>query len=126
MQERQNQGYNFKRFDNQYQLIFPPRNNQLEQPHFHNDIKDIIMASSIESEYLIASIEWCSPYSTMHFLDSYVVYQYHYLGLHANQMIKPALDPTVYVTMINFWILGYIGEQANYAQIKASTSTSPH
>lgn len=78
------------------------------------------MARSIESEVLSAT-KWYSPYSIPHFIESYTLYQHQYLGLHFDQMEKPTPYPAVDVTMRNFWIPSYVGEEANYAQTRAST-----
>lgn len=54
--------------------------------------------------------KWCSPCLAPYFLDSCAIYQHQYLGLHSNQMVKPALDPIADLTMVNFWLLGYARE----------------
>lgn len=83
------------------------------------------MASSVEikaSSVAITAIEWCPPCHVPYFPYSCIFYQHQYLGLHVDQMAEPTPDPVTYVTMINFWVLRYAGEQANCPQTKAPTS----
>ena len=67
------------------------------------------MTTSLDS---VASgiVKWYPPCSAPHFLYSCVIYQHQYLGLHSNQMVEHASDPTTDLIMVNFWLLGYIGE----------------
>jgi len=54
--------------------------------------------------------KWCPPCSDPHFLDSCVVYQHQYLGLHSNYMVEPTSNPTIDLIMVNFWLSRYARE----------------
>ena len=75
LQERQNQGFNYKRYDNQYQPRFWPRNNLLEQPIIPKPIDNVIMAIFIEGDAMDIT-KWFPSCSAPHFLDSYTIYQH--------------------------------------------------
>jgi len=79
------------------------------------------MTTSLDS---VASgiVEWCPPCSAPHFLDSCVVYQHQYLELHSNHMLEPTSDPASDLIMVNFWLLKYAREQANYVQTRTTSS----
>lgn len=66
------------------------------------------MVSFVESDAM-GITKWF-PCSTPHFLDSCDVYQHQHLDLHSEQMVEPASNPVVDLTMVNFWLLGYVGE----------------
>jgi len=40
-------------------------------------------------------------------------------------MVEIALDPITDLIMVNFWLLGYAREQANYVQTRATSSMVP-
>jgi len=81
------------------------------------------MVSFVESDAMDI-IEWYPPCSSPQFLNSCMVYQHQHLGLHSYQMVELASYLTADLTMVNFWILHYTGEQANYVQTRASSSTA--
>jgi len=80
------------------------------------------MVSSVESDAMSIT-KWYPPYSALHFPYSFVVYKNQHLGLHSDQMIELASNPPVDLTMVNFWVPGYVGEQVSCVQTRASTST---
>lgn len=84
LQERNNQGQKFKKFDNQYQLRFHLRNNQPEYLPVPKAIENT-MTSLIESEVpfsmLALMTKWCPPCLAPHFLDSCAIYQHQHLGM---------------------------------------------
>lgn len=82
------------------------------------------MTSSKESVTL-GITEWCSPCSAPYFPNSCAIYQHQCLGLHSDQMVEPASNPTANLIMVNFWLLGYVKEQANYVQTRSTSSMVP-
>jgi len=82
------------------------------------------MVSSAENVALSIT-KWCFPCSSPYFPNSYDIYQHQYLGLHLYQMVEPASYPAIDLTMVKFWLPRYVGEQANCAQTRASSSITP-